>query len=164
MSEGNPPSRGPGAGGESRRVNVDQALAAWPDRLDDAAAWDALGDRIEARLRTNEPGNSAATLSDDALFAAPLPQTPEDGRQRDRKSFQDLAKLAALTPTPPPSSASTPASWPRASTPDASTSTPERKDDSGIVDLREVAAIDPEGAARAKSTPLATESLFEDDG
>lgn len=75
-------------------------------------------------------------------------------RQRDRTSFKDLAKLAA-TPPPPsakPSSAKVPIPAPSSST-----------GDSGVVDLQAAALSDPHGAERAKSTPLASGSLFEDD-
>lgn len=78
-------------------------------------------------------------------------------RQRDRTSFKDLAKLAA-TPPPPsakPSSAKVPIS--------ASSASPVKEGDSGVVDLQAAALSDPHGAERAKSTPLASGSLFEDD-
>lgn len=81
-------------------------------------------------------------------------------RQRDRTSFKDLAKLAA---TPPPAS-TRPAS---AKVPVASPSSPAGsgpKSDSGVVDLQAAALSDPHAAERAKSTPLASGSLFDDEG
>jgi hypothetical protein len=78
-------------------------------------------------------------------------------RQRDRTSFKDLAKLAA-TPPPPstkPASAKVPVAAPSSSS--------AMKSDSGVVDLQSAALSDPQGAERAKSTPLASGSLFDED-
>lgn len=78
-----------------------------------------------------------------------------DQRQRERTSFKDIAKLAA---TPPPSSAVPSNPW--------GVAPPDSKlnpNDSGMVDLKLIAALDPRGAERAKSTPLAAAGLFEED-
>ena len=80
-------------------------------------------------------------------------------RQRERTSFKDLAKLAA-TPPPPsakPESAKVPI--PAPSSPLSSGS-----GDSGVVDLQAAALSDPQAAERAKSTPLASGSLFDEEG
>ncbi|MBX3234191.1 MAG: hypothetical protein KIT84_40260 [Labilithrix sp.] len=80
-------------------------------------------------------------------------------RERDRKSLQDLAKMAQGM-TPPPSAASfgpVPSSRSVTSLPSDS-----KKDDSGIVDLAAASAADPHAAARAQQTPLASQSLFDD--
>ncbi len=74
--------------------------------------------------------------------------------QRDRRSLQDLAKLASSsslgnaskTPAPAPVAASKP------------------ELDSGIVDLKVIASADAGAAARAKTTPLASAPLFEEEG
>ncbi len=73
--------------------------------------------------------------------------------QRDRRSLQDLAKLAntsnvplsSRTPTPPPPSVKVVGA------------------DSGIVDLKQIATDDAGAAERAKTTPLASAPLFEDE-
>lgn len=75
-------------------------------------------------------------------------------RERDRRSLQDLAKLAQTGMTPPPPSVSQPSGVQRAA---------DKKDDSGIVDLAAAAASDPQGAERAQSTPLASAGLFDDE-
>lgn len=78
---------------------------------------------------------------------------PSD-RSRDRSSFQDLAKLAgtpSMTPAPPAVSSG------------VSRGEEASKDDSGIVDLKAIAAADPAAEKRAESTPLATSGLFDDD-
>jgi len=74
---------------------------------------------------------------------------------RDRRSLQDLAKLASSptgplssrTPTPPP----------------ASVAPISSEHDSGIVDLKTIASTDAAGAERAKTTQLASAPLFEDE-
>lgn len=79
-------------------------------------------------------------------------------RQRDRTSFKDLAKLAA---TPPPTSVRPASAKVPVATPSSSSGL---KSDSGVVDLQAAALNDPQGAERAKSTPLASGSLFDEDG
>ncbi|AKV04740.1 alginate regulatory protein AlgP [Labilithrix luteola] len=74
-------------------------------------------------------------------------------RERDRRSLQDLAKMAQMTP-PPPSVSSTGVQRAGEAT----------KDDSGIVDLAMASVADPGAEARAKTTPLASEGLFDDVG
>jgi hypothetical protein len=84
-------------------------------------------------------------------------------RQRDRTSFKDLAKLAA---TPPPSGTSPNSVRPASAKVPVATpsSSSGMKSDSGVVDLQAAALSDPQGAERAKSTPLASGSLFDEDG
>ncbi len=77
---------------------------------------------------------------------------------RERRSFQDLARMAN-TP-PPPSVRSQPVSSPpsgilRAAEAHAS--------DSGVVDLKAAAASDPMASSRAQSTPLASQPLFDEE-
>lgn len=80
-------------------------------------------------------------------------------RERDRKSLQDLAKMAQGM-TPPPSAASFGQPVPSVR---SVTSLPnEKKDDSGIVDLAAASAADPNAAMRAQQTPLAAHSLYDD--
>ena len=76
-------------------------------------------------------------------------------RQRERTSFKDLAKLAA---TPPPSSVNPSSAKVAIPAPVSSTG------DSGVVDLQAAALSDPQAAERAKSTPLASGSLFDEEG
>ncbi len=76
-------------------------------------------------------------------------------RERDRRSLQDLAKMAqGLTP-PPPSVAPAPSGVQRA--------VEAKKDDSGIVDLAAASQADPSAAVRAQSTPLASQGLFDEE-
>lgn len=88
------------------------------------------------------------------------PMTMQD-RERDRRSLQDLAKMAQgglLTPPPPsvkPPHSSAPSGVQRAAE--------AKADDSGVVDLALAAQSDPGGAVRAKSTPLAQDGLFDDE-
>ncbi len=78
-------------------------------------------------------------------------------RERDRRSLQDLAKMAQLGQlTPPPPSVMPQSGVHRA--------LEAKADDSGIVDLAAAAAADPEGAARAQHTPLANVGLFDEAG
>ncbi len=85
---------------------------------------------------------------------------PSD-RNRDRTSFQDLAKMAA-TP-PPPTTSMNPTPAPAAVSSGAVRGTEASKDDSGIVDLKAMATADPGAVERSQSTPLATAGLFDDD-
>jgi hypothetical protein len=85
-----------------------------------------------------------------------MSQPPE--RERDRRSLKDLAKLASatsLTPTPPPSK--TGSISPLATT--------RRSDagDSGVVDLKMMAELDPGAGDRAKDTKLASTALFDEE-
>ncbi|MGH7285518.1 MAG: hypothetical protein ACRELY_28690, partial [Polyangiaceae bacterium] len=192
---------------------IDDALGAWPEiggRADDTASAKTM-----TKIRANFPPKSKLSITDDALFAAPLPSTAEEWeeekaaaeekssqidvpmarassipppssgvsrserneiaaaedaprkveagmgqveRQRERTSFKDLAKLAA---TPPPSSVKpSSAKIPIPAPP----SSMDASGDSGVVDLQAAALSDPLGAERAKSTPLASGSLFDEEG
>lgn len=145
---------------------------------------DEVAERVVDALRRELPATSRDALSDDALLAAPLPQEPGEGggsdllgmpgklaglaasvenkmskdRGRDRTSFQELAKLASLSP-PPPSASSAPTPPPAG----VVRGEESNENDSGIVDLKAIANADPSGAHRAASTPLATQGLFDDD-
>ncbi len=78
--------------------------------------------------------------------------------ERERRSFQDLARMAN---TPPPASVrSTPPSAPPSGVMRA---TEAAASDSGVVDLKLAAASDPSAAARAAQTPLAAAGIFEDE-
>ncbi len=233
---------------ESERI--DEALATWPAKDLD---WESAAERVKARIESNLPAKSKTRLSDDDLFAPPLPESEEDEtllksavsstagltagmensknstrgdvpsgsfesidapssgrgkapesrrapnsgplssaparssrpeameakmgtqavRQRERSSFKDLAEMAA---TPPPSSnaynlpsgpLSVPASskQPSSSHMPAAPSSAASKDpnDSGLVDLQMVAAADPHGAERSKTTALASAGLFDEE-
>ena len=116
-----------------------------------------------------EGHNSAAALSreatarDGALFPdlpskeitrEAKPMTMSD-RERDRRSLQDLAKLAQssnLGMTSPPSSRATSGVQRSAPTLEAKPDSQPKTDDSGIVDLAAAQVADPEAETRAKST------------
>jgi hypothetical protein len=154
------------------KLNLDAALRAWPEAEKSPVEWDEWAASVVARARSADAEPSSASVSDENLLADPLGQTEEDGhnsaaphgvevlpmtmpadRERDRRSLQDLAKMAQMTP--PPSSVG-PAS--------AAQHAPDsKKDDSGIVDLAAASASDPHGAMRAQSTPLASAGLFDED-
>ncbi|MCW5837610.1 MAG: hypothetical protein KIS78_34775 [Labilithrix sp.] len=78
-------------------------------------------------------------------------------RERDRRSLQDLAKMAHGL-TPPPSSIA-----PVPSVQRAVESAQSSADDSGIVDLAAASTADPGAAVRAQSTPLASQGLFDEE-
>ena len=85
-------------------------------------------------------------------------------RDRDRKSLQDLAKMAQGM-TPPPSSVAAFSQVPSSrsvTNVGAAADTNKSADDSGIVDLAAASAADPGAAMRAQSTPLASQSIYED--
>lgn len=79
-------------------------------------------------------------------------------RERDRRSLQDLAKMAQDL-TSPPSSVPPVASGTQRAVEGAHA----KADDSGIVDLAAVSTADPGATVRAQSTPLASQGLFDDE-
>lgn len=153
---------------KGRPVNVDVALRQWPSSDPDGAAWEDRAQSVMNRLERGERGATSAYIDDAELLVAPLGRSAEDAsdagaamtasapivlaadRDRDRQNLRDLAKMApGLTP-----SVSMPSGVQRAS--EAS------KDDSGIVDLAAASRVDPGAVARAQSTPLASDDLFDD--
>jgi len=173
-----------------KKLNLDAALRAWPEAEKSATEWEDFARSIEDRLRSGETGGSRAYVSDENLLEAPLGQSEREGhnsaapapvredrgetrvaevkpmtmpadRERDRRSLQDLAKLAQgglMTPPPPsvrPPSSSAPSGVQRA--------VEAKADDSGVVDLALAAQSDPQAAARAQSTALAKDGLFDDE-
>jgi hypothetical protein len=79
-------------------------------------------------------------------------------RERDRRSLQDLAKMAQGL-TPPPASV-----VPTPSAPSGVVRAAEAAaDDSGLVDLAAAASVDPGAEQRAKTTALASQGLFDDE-
>lgn len=183
-----------------KKVNLDTALREWPEIEKTAMDWEDRAQRIEERVRSGDAGASLASVPDEKLLGEPLGQIEGEGhnsaavtsrgkpaetrvskgetmtmpadRERDRRSLQDLAKLAggplsSLTP-PPPSAQARNSSVPSAPAPLSSGSGVQRaveakKDDSGIVDLAMAAQEDPQAAVRAQSTPLAKAGLFDDE-
>lgn len=89
----------------------------------------------------------------EAKLVEGVPMTMPADRERDRRSLQDLAKMAQMTP-PPPSVSST----------GVQRAGEAKKDDSGIVDLAMASVADPGAESRAKTTALASEGLFDDVG
>ncbi|MDB4941449.1 MAG: alginate regulatory protein AlgP [Labilithrix sp.] len=186
-----------------KKVSLDAALGAWPEPQKSSMEWEETALSIEARLATAEPGAVGADVSDDSLLIHPLGQIPGEGhnsaasvttdqtprkhaskgetmtmqpdRERDRRSLQDLAKLASTgSLTPPPPSVSGPLSYPPSPSVSSIPSSPHSvtgvaraaeasKDDSGIVDLAMAAQSDPQAAVRAQTTPLASGGLFDDE-
>jgi len=87
-------------------------------------------------------------------------------RERDRKNLQDLARLASapsLTPLAP-KVAPVPSVAQSAQSAQSARPVEAKLGDSGIVDLKMMAKVDPKAEERAKTTPLATAELFDDDG
>lgn len=106
----------------------------------------------------NEPRAEARKAVDSRVSKGETMTMPVD-RERDRRSLQDLAKMAATGMTPPPPSAKAPNSAPSG----VQRAAEAKKDDSGIVDLAMAAQSDPQAAVRAQSTPLAKDGLFDDE-
>jgi hypothetical protein len=139
---------------------------------------------------SSPPSSVSKTRSGSGANLETKMQTTE--RERDRKNLQDLARLASapsLTPQPPKAGSfgtgapprvepkseprsetrseprSETRSEPRSETAQAAARPAEAKlGDSGIVDLKMMAKADPTAEERAKTTPLATAELFDDDG
>ena len=159
-------------------TKLDDMLKQWPMREPTQLEVDESAERVTAALSA---GQMPASV-DESILAPPLPKTPDEGqtsaprisrpataavenkmskdRTRDRTSFQELAKLAT-TPPPPTTGSAAP---PPASISGAVTRGKEADtSDSGIVDLKMMAALDPTASQRAQSTPLAASGLFEDE-
>jgi len=161
-------------------TKLDDMLKQWPMRELSQLEVDESAERVTAALSA---GQMPASI-DESILAPPLPKTPDEGqtsaprisspataavenkmskdRTRDRTSFQELAKMASTTPPPPTTSSS--AAPPPASISGAVVRGKEAdSSDSGIVDLKMMAAMDPSASQRAQSTPLAASGLFEDE-
>ena len=166
-----------------KKLRLDDVLREWPETEKSPLEWEEMALRVDERVRSGAPGATVAYVSDENLFAEPLGQIEGEGhnsaaisapvkagetrvskgetmtmpadRERDRRSLQDLAKMAAgnmggMTPPPPSVRA------PNSSAPSGVQRAAEaKKDDSGIVDLAMAAQSDPHAAVRAQSTPLA---------
>jgi hypothetical protein len=166
-------------------TKLDDMLKQWPMRESSQLEVDESAERVTAALSA---GQMPATI-DESILAAPLPKTPEEGqtsaprtsrpsisgpataavenkmskdRTRDRTSFQELAKLASTTP-PPPTAAGSMAPPPASISGAVVRGKEADSSDSGIVDLKMMAAMDPSASERAQSTPLAASGLFEDE-
>ena len=180
-----------------KKLILDAALREWPQVENSTRDWEEMARTIDERVRTGQPGASAAYVSDENLLAEPLGQIEGEGhnsaallktaqmpgneaskgepkmtmpadRERDRRSLQDLAKMATQSKsamTPPPPSVSSPSAWQSAphSVSGVQRAAEAKKDDSGIVDLAMAAQSDPNAALRAQSTPLASDGLFDDE-
>ncbi len=163
--------------------DLDKMLAEWPTATPTDSEREDFAARVVDTINAESMGKMEA--STEALLAPPLPARESEGklaasarpgdarasfpsvtglenkmskdRAKDRTSFQELAKLAG-TPAPP-------AATPSATPPPAAVVRAEEggSDDSGIVDLKMVAQLDPSGGERAKSTPLAASGLFDED-
>ncbi len=167
-----------------KKVNLDAALREWPDVEKSPMELDESAQAIVDRVRSGEPAASAAYLDDEKLLGAPLGQSTEDGhnsaalaaapevpkmtmpadRERDRRSLQDLAKMAqtgGLTPPPPSVRSSAPSGVQRASEPTGMA----KADDSGLIDFRAMTAQAEPAPAPASTRPagLASQGLFEED-
>jgi hypothetical protein len=172
-------------GSNKGSVNLDVALREWPEVENPHGDSDDRARAVMDRLEGGKRSVTAASITDEKLLGAPLGQTAEDGhnhataggtgsaahhpptregtpmtmpadRERDRRSLQDLAKMAhGLTPPPPSVMPSAPSGVQRA--------VEAKKDDSGIVDLAAASTADPSAALRAQGTPLASQGLFDDE-
>ncbi len=88
----------------------------------------------------------------------PMSNTPSE-RDRDRRSLQDLVKLAQFSTPPPPSSTS-----PDRAAPAVERAAGAKADDSGLVNLAALTPPPPEtDAVAGPSAALGTGSLFEED-
>lgn len=163
-------------------TKLDEMLSKWPMRDSTQLEADEAAERVTGAITSGQLPSSV----DESVFAPPLPKTADEGqtspprtsskpgfaapgiavenkmskdRTRDRSSFQELAKLAT---TPPPTSAvpSSPSSSGQSGVLRAKEA---ESSDSGIVDLKMIAQLDPTGAQRAQSTPLASDGLFDDE-
>jgi hypothetical protein len=177
--------------GGSRKgsVTISVALREWPDTEKQDTEWEDRAQSVMNRLRRGERGATTAYIGDSQLLVAPLGQSTEDGhnaaasgdsemsrhartvakeesgtpmtmpadRERDRRSLKDLAKMASGLTPPPSSVASLPSGVQR-----AAEGARDQKDDSGIVDLAAASQADVGAAARAQSTPLASQGIFEE--
>ena len=172
-----------------KKLNLDAALRAWPELEKPPTDWEEMARTVDERLRTGLPGRTVATVSDVNLFSEPrgqivgvghkyaasvkTAQTAPKGetmtmpadRERDRRSLQDLAKMATSSGalTPPPPSVNAPNSSAPHSVSGVQRAAEANKDDSGIVDLAMAAQADPHAAIRAQTTPLASDGLFDDE-
>ena len=101
--------------------SLDALLQSWPERAQSDERWEELAENIEERIARGDVGPSLKDVTDAKILAPPLPWIAEEGREsppseteterretpmgieerRERRSFQDIAKLAG----PPPSSA-----------------------------------------------------------
>jgi hypothetical protein len=174
-----------------KKLSLDAALREWPEDDKTPLQWEEMALRIDERVRSEAPSATASHVSEGHLFSEPLGQIEGEGhnsaaisapvkagetrvskgetmtmpadRERDRRSLQDLAKMAAgpmsaMTPPPPSVKA------PHSSAPSGVQRAAEaKKDDSGIVDLAMASQSDPHAAVRAQSTPLASDGLFDDE-
>ncbi|MDB5212574.1 MAG: alginate regulatory protein AlgP [Myxococcaceae bacterium] len=174
-----------------KKVTLEAVLREWPDAEKSPMEWEEMALRVDERVQSGAPGATVASVTDENLLADPLGQIEGEGhnsaaisapvkagetrvskgetmtmpadRERDRRSLQDLAKMAAgpmsaMTPPPPSVKA------PHSSAPSGVQRAVEaKKDDSGIVDLAMASQSDPNAAVRAQSTPLANDGLFDDE-
>jgi hypothetical protein len=162
-----------------------KALAEWPEAPISATEWEERAEAITDKVAKGVTGTSKSYISDEKLFASALPSEPEEGNnsppasaadprrsspgvgaegkmgkpERERRSFQDLAKMAQ---TPPPPASIRPSQPP--GPPSGVVRAAEAKtSDSGVVDLKAAALSDPMASSRASQTPLATAGLFDED-
>jgi hypothetical protein len=167
-------------------TKLDDMLKEWPMRELSQLEVDESAERMTAAVSAGQMPSAI----DESLLAPPLPKMPDEGqtsaprtsrpftspqagtpasvvenkmskdRTRDRTSFQELAKLASTTPPPPTSSSTAP---PAGISGAVVRGKEAESSDSGIVDLKMMAALDPTASQRAQSTPLAASGLFEDE-
>jgi hypothetical protein len=172
-----------------KKLSLDAALREWPEAEKPAMHWEEMAQKIADRLQIGPTDAVAA----ENLLAEPLGQIEGEGhnsaapvrtvptarntvakgetkmtmpadRERDRRSLQDLAKMANSSGslTPPPPSVKAPHASPSAPS-GVQRAAEAKKDDSGIVDLAMAAQSDPQASVRAQTTPLASDGLFDDE-
>ena len=153
MSEGKTP----------RSERIDQVLAAWPEPERSKLEWDESVAGVMAKL---DSGAVSTGVSDEDLFAAPLPASPEEvqgsapigkgeagmttsmpSSKRDRAHLKDLAKMADMSPPSSQPNSGVFAEARRASQPPAEERV-EREENSGLIQLAALA----EGEAKQAAT------------
>jgi LPXTG-motif cell wall-anchored protein len=135
---------------------LDPPLPASPPEVQESASFGSGQSSSVSRRLNVAPVSRTAVGAGESKMSQP----PERGR--DRRSLQDLAKLASapsLTPNPPPSTAKAPSSSHVPAAPPKGA-----MGDSGVVDLKMMAQLDPGAAERAKDTKLASAELFDEEG
>lgn len=163
---------------------LDRALASWPGAEKSQSDWDDTAAAIVDRIESGDPGKTKTYLPDETIFAAPVGQTMEDGhnsahaspslnedakkstrengpmsftadREGERKSLQDLARLASLTPAAP-STAPKPVARAEGA----------KDEDSGLINLAALSAPAVSDSVVGPATPapgLASSGLFDDE-
>jgi hypothetical protein len=170
---------------------IEKALAEWPTPVRAEMDWDEAAAAIEEKLRAGAATNTMSHINSEKFLQDPLPPTAEEGhntaavppgaarfksnvpeanpeakkmgvtssdRERTRSSLKDLARLAAEMNAPSSARLSQ-----NPLPPSGVQKAADSSGDSGVVDMQAISQSDPNAAARAQTTPLASAGLFDDD-